>query len=74
MTLTNIRHHAGRHGPEVSADFTIADGRTGSVTVTLREFEAHGQRILEQEAAACARQARGHGYRAPGLDRYEELR
>ncbi len=74
MNLTNIRHIAGRHGPEVTADFTIADGRTGSVTVSLREYEAHGERSLEQEAAACAMQARRHGYRAPGLDRYEELR
>lgn len=74
MTLRNLRQHQGRHGPEMCADFTVADGREGSVCVPLREFEAHGEQALMAEAMACERQSRAHGYRAPEADRYGELR
>ncbi len=72
-SLRNFRQIQGRHGPEMVADFTIPDGRQGSVTVPLTTFEQHGERALQQEADAVARQARLHGYRAPQDDRYREL-
>lgn len=72
--LTNIRHAQGSEGVEVWADFTVPDGRWGSVSVPLALFEAHGEMILQQEAEACAQQARSHGYRPPQDDRYNELR
>lgn len=72
--LRNVRRVDGRHGPEVWADFTVSDGRIGSVGVSLAKFEAHGEKALELEAAACARQARSHSYRALEEDRYRELR
>jgi len=72
--LRNLRQVRGRHGVEMAADFTIADGRLGSVSVPLAMFEQHGKRVLQDEAAACARQARAHGYRPPEADRFNELR
>lgn len=71
--LRNIRQTAGRHGPEMTADFTIVDGRMGSVSIPLSTFEQHGERALQEQASACERQALAHGYRPPGVDRYREL-
>lgn len=73
MILRNLRQQQGQHGLEMAADFTIADGREGSVTVPLATFEQHGERALQDEAMAVERQARGHGYRQPEADRYREL-
>jgi hypothetical protein len=71
--LRNLRQVEGRHGPEMAADFTIADGRIGCVTVPLDEFNLHGERTLQQQADAAEREARIHGYRPPEHDRYAEL-
>lgn len=70
MILRNIR----QAGPEMAADFTAPDGRIGCITVPLALYEQHGERILQDEAAACIRQSRRHGYRAPEEDRFNELR
>jgi len=71
--LRNLRRIEGRHGPEMHADFNADDGRLGSISVPLAEYEAHGEAALQQEADACARQARAHGYRPSETDRLNEL-
>lgn len=68
-SLRNIREEAGR----VHADFTVADGRHGSVSVDVAAYRAHGEAALQQEADAAERWAETHGYRAPELDRHREL-
>lgn len=74
LTLRNIREQHGPGGVLVFADFTAPDGRLGSVSVPAEEFRAYGEVVLMQQAEACCAQARGHGYRAPGLNRFDELR
>jgi hypothetical protein len=69
MRLTNVR----RDGDLMRADFAIADGRPGSVSVPAAEYEAHGEYALEQEARACARQHARDGYVEPDRDRFNEL-
>lgn len=73
MILRNLRRVQMPDGPGMAADFTIVDGRQGSVIVSLAEFEAHGEAALMQEAAACARQRRSDGYISPRHDRFSEL-
>lgn len=74
MKLRNFRRIEIDGTPGMAADFTAADGRPGSVTVSLAEYEAHGEAALRLEADACARQAMAHGYRPPEADRYRELK
>ena len=69
MRLFNVR----RGQEMVSADFTIADGRTGSVCIPIADYDAYGEAALEQEALACAAQRSRDGYVAPGRDRFDEL-
>lgn len=71
--LRNIRQTQGRHGPEMTADFTVLDGRQGSVSVTMAMWEAQGERALQEEAIAAERMAMTHGYRPPQHDRFREL-
>jgi hypothetical protein len=73
MILRNLRRVDTPEGEAMTADFTIADGRTGSVSVLLSEFEAHGEAALEQVALACAAQHAMDGYIEPGRDRLNEL-
>jgi len=72
--LRNIREQDVYGRLMVFADFTAPDGRQGSVHVPVEEYRAHGEIVLEQQADACCVQSRAHGYREPGVDRYEELR
>jgi len=73
VALRNVRR-AVVHGEDVVlADFTAPDGRPGSVGVTEREFQAHGEAALQQQADAAAAWSRVHGYVAPEHDRYREL-
>jgi hypothetical protein len=75
MILRNLRAATTPDGPTMCADFTIADGRQGSVCVPLREFEAHGEAILEQAALFVARELRRRdSYRPPEADRFNEIR
>lgn len=71
--LRNLRRVEINGQPGMAADFTAPDGREGSVTVPMVEYQHHGEKALELEAAACVRQARSHGYRAPEADRFGEL-
>lgn len=72
--LRNLRQTDAANGPQMTADFTAPDGRDGCVSCSLKEFEQYGDRLLQEEADACARQAQHHGYRPPAADRYRELR
>lgn len=74
MKLTNIR--AVRRGSTdmMAADFRVADGRVGCVEVLAAEYHAHGDVVLEQAAFAVSLGADRDGYRAPGHDRFAELR
>ena len=69
MKVVNVR----RDGDLMRADFHIADGRMGCVSVPLALYEAQGEAALEEEALACARQHARDGYVAPGTDRFNEL-
>lgn len=71
--LRNIRRECVHGEDVVLADFTAPDGRVGSVGVPLREFDAHGEAILQQEANAAASWARVHRYEPPERDRFREL-
>lgn len=57
----------------MAADFTIADGRMGSVSCLLAEFDQYGESALLDQARMRAAQAAGDRYRAPGHDRNDEL-
>lgn len=72
--LRNLRRIDTREGPAMAADFTTPDGREGSVTVPMVEYQHHGEKVLELEAEACVRQSRRHGYVPPEADRFCELR
>lgn len=72
--LRNIRP-INRNGVDmIAADFTIADGRQGCVELPAAECGDHAEIMLQQEAEACEAQSVRHGYRAPGYDRFDELR
>lgn len=73
MILRNVRQIDTRHGPVMAADFEIADGRLGCVSVSLAEFKMHGERALRDEAMAREAQAQRDGYRPPQHDRFSEL-
>jgi|GEM_PF-5672427 len=70
----NIREQTIHGVPSVTADFVIADGRTGSVSVPADLFRLHGETLLQQEAEAVEADARRHQYKPPQHDRYREFR
>lgn len=72
--LRNLRRVEIDGQPGMAADFTAPDGREGSVVVPMVEYQHHGEKALELEAAACVRQSRRHGYVPPEADRFSELR
>ncbi|WP_156029878.1 hypothetical protein [Sphingomonas sp. URHD0057] len=56
------------------ADFTAPDGRKGSVSVSLAEYEAHGEAALMEAARFVVFEQRRHdAYAPPERDRFNEL-
>ena len=71
--LTNIREQTVHGIPMVIADFKIADGRMGSVSVERELYQLHGEVLLQQEAEGVEAQARHHRYQPPQHERFREL-
>lgn len=73
VQLRNLRPTTDHGERGMAADFTLPDGRVGSVSVPQHLFDQHGERLLQEEADATARWARLHRYQPPEADRRNEL-